>query len=43
MTDWVWAMREREASRLTSNGLASAVGRMELPFNEVVRAKEGTG
>lgn len=42
MTDWIWAVREREASRLTLNGLAPAIGRMELPFTKVGKTEEGT-
>lgn len=35
-------MREREASRLTPNGLAPAIGRLELLFSEVGKAERGT-
>lgn len=42
LRDWIWVVRGREASGLTPNGLAPAIGRMELPFNEVGKAEGGT-
>lgn len=43
MTDWTWGVRERKESEMTSNVLASAIGKMEFQFPKMENTGKGGG